>query len=214
MVREEQDIPNWILDEFGRFSLKSARTFFLEPGVLYGWGKFIWSSSIMPSKTLVLWKFFHGRLPIDQHIQNKGLHICSMCTLCKKHEKSIQHLFFECYNALHIWSWVRQIFLTFHFSIKDDLLSFIKSDGSPLVKLINLVVVTFSIWMIWRMGNYARFQDKIGVSRAISVIKDLTCPVEKSSKASMKNDMLDFNMIKFFDINTRSGKVLRPFPVR
>ena len=112
MVREEQDIPNWILDEFGRFSLKSARTFFLEPGVLYGWGKFIWSSSIMPSKTLVLWKFFHGRLPIDQHIQNKGLHICSMCTLCKKHEKSIQHLFFECYNALHIWSWVRQIFLT------------------------------------------------------------------------------------------------------
>ena len=28
MVREEQDIPNWILDEFGRFTLKSARTFF------------------------------------------------------------------------------------------------------------------------------------------------------------------------------------------
>ena len=34
--------------------------------------------------------------------------------------------------------------------------------------------VTFSIWMIWRMRNYARFQDKIEVSRAISVIKDLT----------------------------------------
>ena len=29
MVREEHDIPNWILDEFGRFTLKSARTFFL-----------------------------------------------------------------------------------------------------------------------------------------------------------------------------------------
>jgi len=28
------------------------------------------------------------------------------------------------------------------------LLSFIKSDGSPLVKLIKLVVITFSIWMI------------------------------------------------------------------
>ena len=35
-----------------------------------------------------------------------------------------------------------------------------------------------------------------------------------SSKASMNNDMLNFNMIKFFDINTRSGKVLRPIPVR
>ena len=30
----------------------------------------------------------------------------------------------------------------------------------------------------------------------------------------MKNDMLDFNMIKFFGINTRTGKVLRPLPMR
>jgi len=28
MVREEQDIPNWILDESGRFTLESAMTFF------------------------------------------------------------------------------------------------------------------------------------------------------------------------------------------
>ena len=35
-----------------------------------------------------------------------------------------------------------------------------------------------------------------------------------SSKASMKNDMLDFNVIKFFGINTRTGKVLHPLPVR
>jgi len=71
-----------------------------------------------------------------------------MCTLCEKHGESIQHLCFECSNVLHIWSWVRQIFLTSHSSNKDDLLSFVKSDGSHLVKLIKLVVVTFSIWMI------------------------------------------------------------------
>ena len=41
--------------------------------------------------------------------------------------------------------------------------------------MIKLVVITFSIWMIWRMRNYARFRDKIEVYRAISVIKDLTC---------------------------------------
>jgi len=162
---------------------KSARTFFLEPGVPYGWGKFIWSSDIPPSKTFVLCKVFHRRLPIDQHIQNKGLHFCSMCTLCEKHEEFINHLFFECPNALYIWSWVRRIFPTSHFSNKEDLLSFIKSDGSPLVKLIKLVVITFFIWMLWRMTNYARFQDKIEVSRAISVIKDLTCLVGKSYKA-------------------------------
>ena len=131
MVRADQDVPNWILDESSRFTLKSTRTFFLEPGVPYCWGKFIWFLDIPPSKTLVLWKKFHGWLPIDQHIQNKCLHICSMCTLCEKHEESIHHLFFECPNALYIWSWVRKIFPTSHFSNKDDILSFIKSDGSP-----------------------------------------------------------------------------------
>jgi len=136
-----------------------------------------------------------------------------MCTLCEKHEESIQHLFFERSNALHIWSWIHQIFLTSHFSNKDYLLSFIKSDGIPLVKLINLVVITFPIWMILRMRNYATFQDKIDVSRAISVVKDLTCLVGNSSKASMKNDVLNFNVIKFLDINTCTGKIL-PLPVR
>jgi len=68
MIREKQDIFNWILNESGRFTLKSARTFFLEPGVPGGWGKFIWSLSIPPSKILVLLKIFHGRLPTYQHI--------------------------------------------------------------------------------------------------------------------------------------------------
>ena len=68
--------------------------------------------------------------------------------------------------------------------------------------------------MIWGMMNYARFQDKIEVSKAISIIKDLTCLVGNSSKASMKNDMLDFNVIKFIGIKTRSGKVLLPLPIR
>ena len=64
------------------------------------------------------------------------------------------------------------------------------------------------------MRNYARFQDKIDVSRAISVIKDLTCLVRNSSKASMKNDMLDFSLINFFGIITRTGKVSSPLPIR
>jgi len=52
------------------------------------------------------------------------------------------------------------------------------------------------------------------VCMAILVIKDLTCQVDNSSKALMKNDMFDFNVLNFFDINTRAGKVLHPLPVR
>jgi len=52
-VTNEQNIPNWILDKYGSITLKLARTFSLGPGVPYGWGIFIWSSYIPPSKTLV-----------------------------------------------------------------------------------------------------------------------------------------------------------------
>jgi len=38
--------------------------------------------------------------------------------------------------------------------------------------------------------------------------------VGKSSKASMKNNMMDFNVIKFFGMNTRTGQVLCPLLVR
>jgi len=54
MVRAKQGIPNWILDEFGRLTLKSARTSFLDPKVFCDWDKFIWSSYIPPSKSLFL----------------------------------------------------------------------------------------------------------------------------------------------------------------
>lgn len=171
MIRQEQDTPNWILKDSGHFTLKSTRKFFLDPRVLCGWGNIIWSQYIPPSKNLVIWKVFHGRLPTDQHIQHRGLHICSMCTLCEKQEESIQHLFLECANALHIWSWVWQFFLNSHFSNVDDSISYIKNDGSPLVNLIKLVAITFSIWMIWCMINYARFQVKIDLSMTISTLR-------------------------------------------
>ena len=133
-----------------------------------------------------------------------------MCTLCEKHEKYIQHLFLNVLMLCIFGVGFDRFFLLLIFLIRIIFFLFIKSDGSHLVKLIKLTVIIFSIWMIWRMRNYVRFQDKI---MAISVIKDLTCLVGNSSKTSMKNDMLDFNVINFFDINTCSGKVLRPLPV-
>ena len=126
---------------------------------------------------------------------------------------SFYNIFFLNVLMFCIFGWVWQIFLNSHFFNMNDLF-FIKSDDSPLINLIELVVITFSIWMILCMRNYARFQVKIDLSRAISTIKDFTCLVGNSFKSSMRNDMFDFKVLKFFDINTRSGKVHHPLLVR
>ena len=64
------------------------------------------------------------------------------------------------------------------------------------------------------MRNYVLFHIKIDVSTVILVIKDLTCLVSNSSKSSMRNYIFDFNVLKNFGINTRSGKVLSPLHVQ
>ena len=89
IIREEHDIPNWILDESSRFTHKLARTFFLEPGVPCGWGKFIWFSSILLSKTLVLWKFFMGDF---LHINIFNIKVC-LYVLCVRFVESMRNLF-------------------------------------------------------------------------------------------------------------------------
>ena len=56
------------------------------------------------------------------------------------------------------------------------------------------------------MRNYARFQVKIDLFKAISTIKDCICLVGNLSKSFMRNDMFDFKVLKLFDINTLSDK--------
>jgi len=50
MIKQEHDTSNWIMEDSGHFTLKSARKNFLDPGVPCGWGKIIWSQYIPPSK--------------------------------------------------------------------------------------------------------------------------------------------------------------------
>ena len=107
-------------------------------------------------------------------------------------------VFFKCSNVLYIWNWVRQFFLNSHFFLTWMIsLPFIKSDDSSLINCIKLVI-TFSALMKWHKRSYNRFHVKIDISRPISTIKDFAYIVGNSSKSSMWNHMLDFNVLKFF----------------
>ena len=63
------------------------------------------------------------------------------------------------------------------------------------------------------MRNYVTFQVKIELSKVISTFKDFIFLVSNLSNSSMKNDMFNFFVLKFFDINTYR-KVLHPLPIR
>jgi len=52
-----------------------------------------------------------------------------------------------------------------------NLVTFFKALGCVLIKLIRSVVVSYIIWMIWRMRNYAKFQKDILLQSTINTIK-------------------------------------------
>jgi len=108
-------------------------------------------------KLLYFGKFF---MVVSLHISIFRIKVCIfvLCVHFVKRTRNLFNIYFL--NVLMFCIFgveFDKFFLLHHFSNKDDLFYFIQSDGSPLVKLIKLAMITFSIWMIWRIMNYARF---------------------------------------------------------
>lgn len=103
MLSDLPDVPNWRMEDSGVLNQKATRNFFSSPSTC-DWGMLIWSSFIPPTKSLVLWKVIHKRLPTDNEVQKRGVVLCSLCSLCREQEESIDHLFFSCPSAYFIWS--------------------------------------------------------------------------------------------------------------
>jgi len=54
IILQDDDVPNWTLEENGRFSLKFAHNFLAKPGNSCNWGKLIWCPYIPHARSLVL----------------------------------------------------------------------------------------------------------------------------------------------------------------
>lgn len=60
------------------------------------WSKLIWSLTIPPSNSTLIWRIFHHWMPIDDNFARIGCHFSIMCNLCKSTIKSDHHLIIEC----------------------------------------------------------------------------------------------------------------------
>lgn len=86
------------------------------------------------------------------------------------------------------------------------LINFLKQKHSPLVKLIKLAAVSAIAWMIWHMRIQSRFQNPIDLNTEIHFIINLVRLVGNFSIKTMHNTVYDFKVLKFFGINTWSGR--------
>ena len=106
-----------------------------------------------------------------------------------------------------------RFFLEFSPLSINDIIDFLMLIESPLVNFVRLGTITYSIWMIWRVRNHAKFQENISICSAIQTIKGFIKMMGNSSRKHMRNDIVDFTYLKFFYITTRRQKEISPIQV-
>lgn len=135
-------------------SLKEAYFHKSHPGQRIHWANNIWSPDIPPSKSMMVWRFMHDRLPTDEKMKERGNNMVSMCTNCKSAEETSTHLFLYCSFAAKLWSWLSSILnFPLNFIKASDIWKLCDRRWTPQCK----IAITDNIWYA---RNQASFQNK------------------------------------------------------
>jgi hypothetical protein len=156
----KEDTLVWKNSTSGALTFKDAFLFHGEIGQNLAWAKLIWCIDIPPSKSLLSWRLVHDKLPTDNILANKGIHLCSMCSLCCHNQESAQHLFFECSYSLNIWSWLSCI-LQLNLQLSPlGIWNICFKGWSAHCQVIVLASIINVIDSIWFARNQLRFSNK------------------------------------------------------
>lgn len=172
------------------------------------WGKLIWNAHIPPSRSLLLWRVIHNRLPTDENLATRGLPYPSMCSNCFKHVENSEHLFFSCPFAVHLWRHLSSV-LVHNFQSLDDIWIALNKPWSDQRKVVVLSAIINTINAICQARNKVRFKDvKTHWKTAISSII-LAVSFSISGNLTLKlcsNSILDFSVMKSFDVTLHHPK--------
>jgi len=107
LERDDQFIWNHSHD--GGLTFKEAYQFHCKAGQNISWAKSIWNIAIPPSKSFMVWRTLHNKLPTDENLSLRGFQLPSMCSLCYLHQENTAHMFLDCKFAKEIWNWLASV---------------------------------------------------------------------------------------------------------
>lgn len=101
----DHDCLIWKPSANGILSLKEAFSFFSRFHVRL-WGSSLWNAAIPVSWSLLFWRLYHRKLPMDDNLLALDLYLPSVYNLYFKGIESLKHLFFDCAYAKQMWIWI------------------------------------------------------------------------------------------------------------
>lgn len=210
-VIEKEDKIIWKHSHDRGLFFKEAYQFHCNGGQNLSWAKNIWNNAIPPSKSTMIWRTLHNKLPTDDNLSLRGCNISSMCSLCDKAQETIAHLFLECSFATSIWHWLSSIInLKCTFTLIQEAIQLVHRNWSPLCKIVVLAAVTNIINIIWFYRNQTRFNNKkINFKSAINLIIAGTTMSGNRLKCDANTSISDFVLLRAFSIKLNYGRASR-----
>ena len=204
-IEVSEDKLLWVKSNNENLSYKEAFLFKYGTSQNMNWAKTLWSPDIPPSKSLLVWRLMHNRVPTDENLMSKGVQIPTMCSTCNSNCESSFHLFFECSYAMKIWNWLFSIInIYIQFSTLGDFWSLLNRNWSPQCNLVLKACMINIINTIWLNRNNRRFQDKqMHWKSAINLIIAQTSVAGNNTNASYKGDMQEFTFLKACKVKIR-----------
>lgn len=203
-----EDTLLWKHTDDGELNLKQAYHFKLQRHPELSWAKTIWNADIPPSKSLMVWRLMHNKIPTDENLMERGCQIPSVCNLCLNNTETSSHLFFSCRFAVKLWSWLASsLNTTFQLTIVDHIWSFCNRSWSPQCKITITAAIVFLLNSIWYARNAARFNNnyihwKSAISSIISSTSLSGCNTNKATNYSIS----DFSILKAFNVTIRNPR--------
>jgi ribonuclease HI len=198
----------WQHTDSGSLELKDAYNFKMPQLQDLFWAKYIWSSDIPPSKSFMVWRLMHEKMPTDENLMTRGCAIPSMCNLCSKQVETTFHLFFQCDFARILWSWFAGCLnLTIQFTTMEDMWKLCDLNWSPQSKITVTAAIINLLNTIWLAKNRARFNDNLITWRAaIALIIANTSLTGNNTKKISSNSIRDFSFLKLFRISIHHSR--------
>jgi len=208
-LRYKEDKIIWKASHDGNLTFKEAYLFQTSqhPQNL-SWAKVIWHSAIPPSKSFLVWRLFHDKLPTDENLIKRGLQFPSVCNLCGLSQETTKHLFLECSFAVNIWQWLSSVInISCNFTSFLDILKIAERNWSPQCRLVILAACIFCLNSIWHCRNQKRFNNKSFSSRsAINLVIAGTSLSGNISNKAASSSIAEFVILKHFDVKINPPK--------
>jgi hypothetical protein len=165
---EEEDSPVWMFHPSGVYSVKSFYAIVNNGGIVPVHTPAVWKLVVPPRIHIFLWLLANNKTLTRDNLNKRFPVEDRTCLFCSEFE-SVEHLFFKCIVADHLWQTISTLF---GISIGSDFESvarwWISNNKNSVLNTVSSAV----LWAIWSLRNDLCFQGRswLGLDMAWSKV--------------------------------------------